>query len=450
MRSRALLSAAIATCALTLALTARHAAPSPRTLEPLVLESLPLPSAARPTGLPDSMLSAAPAPLTAPPRTLGRRSAGESGLRAVQAVRAEGASARLRGFVSRDGRGCAATLEFLAGPNRGTTITTQPDGTLRADALYPGFSVCSIRAGGELCQREFVLRHRADTSLELDFAGYGRVVGSVLDASGSPIASARVSLDGAEVRSGLHGEFSLEARASGCALLLVHAPGFVPYREALAEGTAQVSIQLRRGARLSLSVRSPDAEDEIVVYLFPTAAERMSGRVPAPAYPWHELNPIRLAAGSVLELDDLPLTRVEARAFSADSSSASVSAWLTTEKLASIALEMVAAPKLAGRVVRGAEPVPGACIELCPLDPLRATQIALGASGRFYLSQPIELLPSTRQAVLSDAQGHFRVALWDRPRGSSFLSATAGADARTFELDAAWSADVRIDLSQAR
>ncbi len=343
----------------------------------------------------------------------------------------EGRTAHLTGTIRVDGTGTRATLRFLAGPNAGTERVTEADGTLDWPGLYPGFGLLEVEAGWR-CTREVTLTHRRADVLDLDLTDRGVVHGRLVDEDGEPVAHAPLTVDGVAGTSDEEGRFAVLCAATGAPQLVVRAPGFVPYREHLREdapGGAAVDVELRRGASLDLHLNGlgRDVGGEVLVYLLPASGERLTGVVPRSAYPWHELNPLRLPASGSVQLHDLPACKLEARAFHPRAVGRDT-AWLRAAADApahmTLTLEEVDAGRV--RVVRDGAPVPGARAELRFANPIAATLGALGPRAeRLLASQALELLPATAQEASTQADGSCSFGLDRAVKGAPFVTVTS-------------------------
>ena len=243
--------------------------------------------------------------------------------------------------------------------------------------------------------------------------------GLVLDEDGDPIVGANVTLDGNAAASDSTGRFQLPVWASGEPLLIVERPGFVAYRESLAPNVGRDASQpalatLQRGGRLELAVPAVAGGGEVLVFLLPSGGQRLTGKGgPQPAFPWHRLNPLRVVPGSLTVLEDLPATKYDIVAFSALAKSQPDFVWVLADKTASVALSMVPTEIVRGQILRDGKGLSSASITLRTENVMRSTQGALGAAGRFYKSQPMELLPQALQSTRTDSDGHFTCG-WGR------------------------------------
>ena len=388
-----------------------------------------------------------------------------------------GRTATLAGHVTVDGVGARAQLRFEAGPNAGATLSTDDEGRYSWPLLYPGFGMLTVDAGFR-CTREIVLRHRKTDTYDVALAELGLLEGRVLDAEDVPVVDALVSLDGAQTRTGRGGVFAVARQAAGTALLVVRQPGFVPYCERLRDGHGQtggrpVQVQLQRGATLDLTVGDLTAGGvsgggEVLVWLVPTAGQRLAGAMPGAAYPWHELNPLRMQAGERRRLHDLPPIKLEALAFHAQAKGSALGFLRSAEQLARDARptprgqatvmrgSVAAAASFTGheagtpgerpaaaqtltlhvplqpvdeavvRVLRHGEPVPGAQVRVAHGNRLAATLASFGPLGdQAIRSQPLLVLPGAEQWAMSRADGRVAVGIDRDVKGTLYVTVTA-------------------------
>lgn len=345
-----------------------------------------------------------------------------------------GRSAELRGTIRVDGLGARATLRFLDGPNAGAELVTADDGSFLWEDLYPGFGVLQSEAGWS-CTREIVLRHARPTTHELDLGDHGVVSGTLVDEEDEPVAFAPFTLDGHAGLSDARGRFAAEVPADGEALLVVRQPGFVAYREHLrapSTSTREHRIELHRGMTLELTMGDLPDEREAIVYLLPTNGERTSGATPRSAFPWHEVNALRMRSREHLVLPDMPKGRLEARVFH-PAARGTETVWLqdplpvrgAVKGPVSLFLNVEPLPSLEVLVLRDGEPVPGATLELRTANPLASTLGALGTDGeRLLRTQALEFLPGAIQRVNTDSQGAGLLGRDPRVTGERFVTVT--------------------------
>jgi len=346
----------------------------------------------------------------------------------------EGRTASVSGTLRRvDRPGERFTLSFDAGPNKGLEIGCGEDGSFVATDLYPGFAmVTAWGSDGSRCTRELLLRHRKVVDLSVDLGGFGLVTGAVRSDRHAPIAGAVVSLDGHETITDAEGGYRIARRASGNALLIVSAPGFTSYSERLplpASGDTLALVVLRDACAMEITVPPiAGARGDAMVYVFPTGAQRLSGRMPAPAYPWHRLNPLQVPPGTTVLLDDLPATRVDVYVFHPQARSRPTFAWTILGDVVQVPIEMEALPTLTGQVLLDGEPVAGAPVSLAFANGMAASQAALGpAASSFYKSQPVEFPPQIVQRAVTDVDGCFVLGLDDHVRSETGQFVTVAA-----------------------
>ncbi len=323
----------------------------------------------------------------------------------------KGRTAGLRGLVHCRGGGIPATVEFVAGPNKGRVVECAADGTLSRVDLYPGFGLLEVRHGAEWIRRELRLRPGRATDLAIEFGDFGAITGTVVDAAGSPVAGASVLLDGEETRTDARGAFSLRQRAAGAALLVVHAPGHAAHRQlATSRDRAQpLTIALQPGCELDVSLLAAPGPSPALVYVFPVGIGPRTAGGAQSGFPWHRVHPIPVAAGGARSLVELPAGEVEVHVFHARCHASRQRAWLVPGEPAQLHFALEQAPTLRGWVTSGGLPIAGAAVAVHFEDCMRATVAELGDAGDRLWSQPIEILPHARQVVRTDAAGRFVV-----------------------------------------
>ncbi|GJM21460.1 MAG: hypothetical protein DHS20C15_13750 [Planctomycetota bacterium] len=374
-----------------------------------------------------------------------------------------GRTARLTGTISVDGAPSAAVLRFTHGLNRGAELVLAGDGSLDWSELYPGRGRIEVSVGesGPRCEREVLLRHRGARALELDLGEHGVVHGVVRDAAGAPVIGAELALDGRLIRSDTEGRFVLPRGAAGVADFSARAAGFASYTEQLTEGVGvsrfePFEVELHAGIDLALELGAvpPGTHDEVLVWLLPTAGERLSGSPPRSATPWHERFPLRLRVGAVHHIPDLPEGRVDVLAFHPLASGGEF-VWLTqpldgTRAPIPLRVELQPVPVMGVTVQRDGAPVPGARVQMAASNRLAGTLQVFGVTDTSLLnSQSLEILPAAQQFTRTSVEGRALLGLHPALRESLFVtvSTSDGELSVTRELERG-ELEWEVDLAQ--
>lgn len=331
-------------------------------------------------------------------------------LRAEATLQAEGqpargsdATARLKGQIADStGAPVRATIEVLAGPNRGRIFTCDARGQFGANDLYPGLVLLDVTGPNILgSQREIILRKDRETLFNL---GYGRpasVVAEVVDAEGKPIESANVTMDGQRTLTGPDGVFSYPYIASGEVTIFVEKAGYASVFQLLTITAGsniekgRLKFRLDRGASLRLSIaENINAGQPATIFVLPAslAAQR--------TYPWARLNPITsLHPGGTITIDDLPTTPLVVRVFhsGAIAKPAQQAVVLDPGQPTLVELHLEPAPIVFGVVTIDGEPAGDAEVTLEVPERVNATLGALGETN--YLMLESEVMPDAPTAV---------------------------------------------------
>lgn len=331
-------------------------------------------------------------------------------LRAEATLQAEGqpargsdATARLKGQIADStGAPVRATIEVLAGPNRGRIFTCDARGQFGVNDLYPGRVLLDVTGPNILgSQREVILRKDRETLFNL---GYGRpasVVAEVVDAEGKPIENANVTMDGQRTLTGPDGVFSYPYIASGEVTVFVEKTGYASVFQLLTITAGshiekgRLKFRLDRGASLRLSIaENINAGQPATIFVLPAslAAQR--------TYPWARLNPITsLHPGGTITIDDLPTTPLVVRVFhsGAIAKPAQQSVVLDPGQPTLVELHLEPAPIVFGVVTIDGQPAGDAEVTLEVGDRVNATLGALGETN--YLMLESEVMPDAPTAV---------------------------------------------------
>jgi hypothetical protein len=361
------------------------------------------------------------------------------------------ATARLLGSVhGKDGKGVAAEVQFVAGPNAGRRLIATREGSFGANDLYPGLSVVKIDTPccvGSL--REILLRKGRETQLNVGFGRPGSVIGAVRDAMGEPIQDAKISVDGQETRSNERGEFTFPEVASGEVIAIAEKPGYATRMEKLVV-VAGESVQkgrfafvLRPGARLEVTIEERiNADNEAQLFVLPESPGERD-------YPWFRLNPVAIYPGGTKTIEDLPARRVTLRLFHAGALATPATRTLTLREkdTESVQLHLKASPIVFGVVTDGGRPAQGAEVVLEAPARSQAALAVLGEAN--YLELEREVFPDFPPAVQHARTNTLGEYVLDDSEGVSrtrYLHATSSDGKRT-----AWKVlrggETRVDLA---
>lgn len=333
--------------------------------------------------------------------------------------RRSGARSKLRGgLFGSDQQGVAGDVEFVAGPNRGRTIETDPSGAFGANDLYPGLSVVQVHATGlPGAQREIRLRNDRETQLNIGFGRPATVYGEVIDRDGEAIPFATVTMDGQRATTDEKGVFYFPRMTSGEVLAVVQKPGYASYRETLNISAAhtipigKLRFLLEPGASLAVTVQERlGAADSSLLFLEPDQSLESPSALFQRKFPWHVVSPVSIPPGGTVTIEDLPAMRVRLRLAHPG---ARATPDLTTVNLSAsgrtqVVLHLESAPMLRGKLVMpSGEPVRNALVRLEAPDQARATADILGAPLGILESEVRPNLPPAVQSTYTDGAGQF-------------------------------------------
>lgn len=361
------------------------------------------------------------------------------------------ATARLVGSVhGKDGKGIAAEVEFVAGPNAGRRLVASREGSFGANDLYAGLSV--VRISSPACVgslREILLRKGRETQLNVGYGRPGAVTGAVRDAMGDTIQDAKVSIDGQETRTDEKGEFSLAEVASGEAIAIAEKPGYATRMEKLVV-VAGESVQkgrfafiLRPGSRLEVTIEERiNADNEAQLFVLPESPGERD-------YPWFRLNPVSIYPGGTKTIEDLPAHRLTLRLFHAGAVATppTRTVSLREKDTESVTLHLNASPIVFGAVTDDGRPAQGADVVLEAPARSQAALAVLGEAN--YLELEREVFPDFPPAVQHARTNDLGEFVLDNSEGVSrtrYLHATSSDGKRT-----AWKVlrggETRVDLA---
>jgi hypothetical protein len=362
------------------------------------------------------------------------------------------ATARLAGSVhGADGKGIAAEVQFVAGPNADRRLVASREGSFGANDLYPG--LCVVRITSPACSgslREILLRKGSETQLNVGYGRPGFVAGSVQDAGGAPIPDAKVTVDGQETKTNEKGEFVFAEVASGETLAIAEKAGFAANLQKIVVvagdtgDRGKLVFTLRPGARLSVSIADRiNVENPAQLFVLPDApgAER--------DFPWFRVNPVSIYPGGTKVIEDLPARKVVLRLFHAGAAATppTRSAVLREGATEAVELHLVAAPMVGGVVTDGGHPAQGADVVLEAPSRSQAALAVLGETN--YLELEREVFPDFPTAVQharTDASGAYVLDTLVGVSRTRYLHATSSDGKRT-----AWKVlrggETRVDLA---
>ena len=362
------------------------------------------------------------------------------------------ATARLVGSVhGMDGKGVAAEVQFVAGPNAGRRLVASREGGFGANDLYPGLSVVRITSPaitGSL--REVLLRKGRETQLNIGYGRPGFVTGMVKGPTGDPLPDAKVSVDGQETRTNEKGEFVVEAVASGEVIVLAEKPGYATRMEKLVVVAGEsmqrgkFALLLRPAARLQVTIEeriNVDNEAQLFVLPEPAGSER--------DYPWYRLNPIAIYPGGTKMIEDLPARRVSLRLFHAGAVAkpARSEALLREGDTETATLHLEASPILIGVVTDEGRPASDAKVVLEAPERSAAALAVLGEANYLELEREVfpDFPPAVQQAR-TNSLGEYVLDASEVVSRTRYLHATSSDGKRT-----AWrvlrGGETRVDLA---
>lgn len=362
------------------------------------------------------------------------------------------ATARLVGSVhGADGKGIAAEVQFVAGPNSDRRLVASREGAFGANDLYPG--LCVVRITAAACvgsQREILLRKDRETQLNVGYGRPGFVAGAVQDAGGAPIQDAKVTVDGQETKTNEKGEFVFPEVASGETIAIAEKAGLAASQQKIvvvageAVDKGKLVFVLRPGARLSVTIGDRiNVENEAQLFLLPETPGAQRD------YPWYRLNPVSIYPGGTKVIEDLPAQKIVLRLFHAGATAAPPTRSVVLRELATetVELHLVAAPIVGGRVTDAGRPAQGAEVVLESPSRSQAALAVLGETN--YLDLEREVFPDFPTAVQrakTNAAGEYVLDNSEGVSRTRYLHATSSDGKRT-----AWrvlrGGETRVDLA---
>jgi hypothetical protein len=343
------------------------------------------------------------------------------------------ATARLRGSMhGADGRGAVGHLEFIAGPNRGRVLETDPLGAFGANDLYPGISLVALRAPGTVgAEREVLLRREREAQLNVGFGRPAVVRGRVKDAKNLPLPTTKVVMDGQETLTDEEGFFYFPRMTSGKVPVYVTKPGYAGVREVhyITAGGAissdKLTFVLRKGASLRVVVPERLGLGKAGELHLSRPLDGTGSR----SFPWHMKSPVSIYAGESVQIEDLPAGRVRMQYFCAGAvvKPAVVRETLVagSERVATFHLEP--APVLTGVVLKEGKPVAGAVVKLEAPDVTSTSIQAMGGGfgGAQFEMALLGTMPPGLQRAVTGANGKFRFTAGEELSPVRYLTAKA-------------------------
>lgn len=365
-----------------------------------------------------------------------------------------GATARLAGRVGLGvAEGAAATITFIAGPNKGRVLHTDADGRFGATDLLPGLSMVSIQGPGLVgAQRELRLRQRHEALLNIGFGRLGNVQGYVMADEEAPIENAIVSIDGHETRTDHEGYFYLGKLASGRTHIQIEKEGFASLREEIAVTAAfttpidRLRYRMVPGSTLTIAIEgNVGGPGPAEVWLNPGVSTRASN------YPYWKLNPVQVFPNRTVTLRDLPseLIRVQVFRAGAVAEPESRNINLRASQAATHTVQLDSAPKITGVVMEDGEPVVGATVTLEAPDQVQAALRHYRQPVQFLESAFLPMPPSARQVTTTDARGRFVLSAWSDGTPARYIGAESpDGDKVALRLIDAEVDEVSLDLRE--
>jgi hypothetical protein len=342
-----------------------------------------------------------------------------------------GASARIKGRIAdATARPCAATIEFLHGPNAGRKLTCNGDGEFGAHDLYAGLAVVEVRTStGLRSRRDVLLRNFSEQNLNITFAGSATVYGTVLDKKNEPIEGAKVTVGGNISYTNDKGIFHLPKVASGLHIVVVvEAAGYGLHRDSISlerQGVVTadyLKYRLEPEAALTVAVTNAlGVFQEVEIHLFPAGGAENRN------FPWEMVSPVMVQPGSQVQVKGLRQGTFTAVAYHSGAIAIPKQQSVRVESARKNLLEVKLGPgpTLKGVVMRDGNPVPGATIEMQAPDLANATTKSLGRKPSYaeqaYLVHVAEALQTTR----SDGHGHFTLTGYGEKGEVRYLSASS-------------------------
>jgi hypothetical protein len=330
------------------------------------------------------------------------------------------ATARLRGSVfSGVGTPVPGTVTFEAGPNQGRILQCDASGRFGATNLYPGRALVRVSGAGiPGSRRAVLLRQKAEAELNIGYGRLAEITGEVQTRDNKPLAGAKVNFDGQEATTDASGVFHFEGVASGQALVVVEMKGYAGVQEELTVPAGkkiekgQLKYVLDKGGRLVLEIPDRIRTDvEATCIILPDVPAGTSR-----AYPWFEVNPVRIWPGGSTTVEDLPAGSFTLHVFQpgAVGKPPSKGARLEIGGEAQVTLNLEPVPTIHGIVRLAGQPVQRAEVSLEASDRLQATLLAFGAENEFFVeSEIIPDVPPAIQHALTDAAGLYEISSWE-------------------------------------
>lgn len=228
-----------------------------------------------------------------------------------------GASAGLKGRLSRGVHPVVGQLTFTGGPNLGRVLECSSNGEFGALDLYPGLAEVHVTAPGVESIREVLLRANAAEQLNISYDFPGSVLGQVFDREAKPLATVDVELDGQHVFTDEEGYFRFDTAYGGERVRIVlRKEGFATLSAIVGVATGRplgkehFTYTLQPAASLAIQLGPRiGAQGDATVVIQPEV--QGLNRV----YPWHRISPLRMPPGTTRVINDLPAMRIDVRVF---------------------------------------------------------------------------------------------------------------------------------------
>ncbi|MEZ6015789.1 MAG: carboxypeptidase-like regulatory domain-containing protein [Planctomycetota bacterium] len=345
-----------------------------------------------------------------------------------------GAVAGIEGVVTgRDGRPVGgATVEFVAGPNKGRVLITDARGRYGASDLWQGLSHVLVRANGLASERPVRLARLARTPLAVDFSATVYVGVTVRDAAGRPIEGAEVRVDSTVSYSDPDGRAMFANVTVGKVVTSVRKDGFARIERelGLSRGTFVEPddnvYTLRRGASLAVHVTHAGTTTvPAQLFIMPAGGSGGPGGMTLKDFPWHSVSPIEIPPGQTITIKDLPEDVVQLRVFHPGARAVPVSKHqrLTVDQLAQVELTLESAPALSGTVTRGGQVVANARVTLEAPDRDSVTTSTLDKKPLYAQEIVLAHVPTAFQETVTDARGRFRLTAYEGIDSGRYLTA---------------------------
>ncbi|MEM9799537.1 MAG: carboxypeptidase-like regulatory domain-containing protein [Planctomycetota bacterium] len=367
-----------------------------------------------------------------------------------------GANASIAGsVVGAAGNPSPAEATFVYGPNAGRTLLTDGRGRFGASDLQPGASIVRVKTpDGFTAEREVLLAQLTTARLDLSFSSAASVAGTIKDDGGQPVVGAEIRLDGRLGYTNQEGQFLYSNVPAGKVLVTARKDGFAVARRNVGVGFRtfvrpdDFVIRLEKGAslELSLSTAQGSLDPAVAVLIPPDAADRN-------AYPWYEINPIRIPRAGRARIDGLPDCSVNVHVFhrGAVATPASKSARLYGGRTAHLEFDLAPAPALRGRVLDGSEPIADVDVLIEAADRNTLTSKALGMRNpRFALEMITPPIPVAIERTKTNDRGEFAIAQARGVSSTYYVTATTDDGVRRgLGVLVAGDDEVVVQLSEA-